>query len=215
MGPCRQPQRSPRKGKGGPGGLRVPWPGALAVEASSRQGSSPVFTHRHRTPLPPWHQRSCELLPWASPCAEPTGDTEGLTVQGGMGEGAPSRQAPGRGVKVIVGAHRAVQVGATCPGRDCQPGTGSKSGPRCKLKDLGRVGWGLGDREGLPGRCWSGEQCPGQDLQQWAGVLPGPPLVSRGSVESQQISGSVAGGCPPGRGQGKSGPLVQKPFPLP
>lgn len=99
-------------------------------------------------------------------------------------------------MKVIVRVHRDVEMGTTCPERDCQPGSRSKSGQWYKPKDLGRVGWGLGDRGGLPGRCWSGEQCPGQDLQQWAGVLPGPPLVSRGSVKSQRISGSVAGSRP-------------------
>lgn len=41
-------------------------------------------------PTPTLAQCSCKLLPWPSPCAEPTGDPKGLTLQGGIGKGHPA-----------------------------------------------------------------------------------------------------------------------------
>lgn len=53
-----------------------------------------------------------------------------------------------------------------------------------------------------PGDAGVGSSVLGRISRQWAGVLPGPPLVTRGRVESQGNSGSVASSCPK-QGPGK------------
>lgn len=82
------------RGAGGAASSRAWCPGSGGF---LQAGIQPCPPHRHLTPLPPRHQRSCKRLPRASPCAEPTGDTEGLTVQGGMGKGRPADRRLGMG----------------------------------------------------------------------------------------------------------------------
>lgn len=87
-------------------------------------------------------------------------------------------------------------MGPTRPGKDCQAGMGSKSGSLVRAQRSGRSRMGIGDEGTSLGDAGVGSSALGTISRQWAGVLPGPPLVTKGSLESQRNSGSVAGTRP-------------------
>lgn len=150
-------------------------------------------------PLAPPPSPFYRFLLWASPCAEPKGDTSlhRADCAGRMGCGVPREGCVGNGRNVTVGAHGITEICPPCGGKDSQTDPGRGDGRLMLVRALGGVGGtrGKGAAPGLvPLVCRCGDQhacrglpvvtggstgeCCGQRTP-WAGSRKEPDPLSR------------------------------------